>query len=152
VNFLGQFSLLQPELGSCLLRQANHTFCSKVYCTIDSSLETGFALALPLLTLYSVMFSHAQDLIRLAAHGLLSLAYGPVSGTSLLLNSPVLLACMLCVIKCFLCNEWFMGEDAWDTHCQDHVHELESLPAFLDPLIFDGVLAIASFASRLPYK
>jgi hypothetical protein len=46
---------------------------------------------------------------------------------------------------CFLCNEWFMGEDVWEAHCQEHIHDLELFPAFLDPLIFDGVLAMAGF-------
>jgi hypothetical protein len=46
---------------------------------------------------------------------------------------------------CFICNKWFSGEDAWKIHCEGHVNHLEAFPKYLDPLIFDEILAMPGF-------
>ncbi|KAF2465875.1 uncharacterized protein BDR25DRAFT_360038 [Lindgomyces ingoldianus] len=33
----------------------------------------------------------------------------------------------------------------WEVHCQGHVDNLENFPVFLDPLVFNGVLAMPGF-------
>jgi hypothetical protein len=35
--------------------------------------------------------------------------------------------------------------DGWESHCQNHVDDLESFPRWVDPLMHDGVLASAGF-------
>ncbi|KAJ4322073.1 hypothetical protein N0V84_005011 [Fusarium piperis] len=46
---------------------------------------------------------------------------------------------------CFLCNEWFCGIGAWETHCQHHLDHPDSLPTWCDPLAYGGVLARAGY-------
>jgi hypothetical protein len=46
---------------------------------------------------------------------------------------------------CFLCSEWFIDMELWEIHCQGHVNNLEDFPVFLDPLVFNSVLAIPGF-------
>lgn len=46
---------------------------------------------------------------------------------------------------CFLCNEWFYGIGAWETHCQHHLDHPDSLPMWCDPLAYGGVLARAGY-------
>ncbi|KAF4441122.1 putative carbonic anhydrase 2 [Fusarium austroafricanum] len=46
---------------------------------------------------------------------------------------------------CFLCNEWFRGIEAWETHCQHHLDHPDSLPTWCDPLVYGGVLARAGY-------
>jgi hypothetical protein len=42
---------------------------------------------------------------------------------------------------CFLCHEWFHGEEQWRAHCQDHLNEPDGLPLECDPLMYGRVLA-----------
>jgi hypothetical protein len=44
---------------------------------------------------------------------------------------------------CFHCNEWTLGSEAWNDHCQEHINNLETFPVWCDPLTHGGVLAIA---------
>lgn len=46
---------------------------------------------------------------------------------------------------CFLCSDWFFDTESRELHCQDHVNDLENFPVFLDPLVFNGVLAMPGF-------
>ncbi|KAE9971389.1 hypothetical protein EG328_005700 [Venturia inaequalis] len=46
---------------------------------------------------------------------------------------------------CFLCSDWFFDTESWELHCQDHVNDMENFPVFLDPLVFNGVLAMPGF-------
>ncbi|KAI8714908.1 Chromo domain-containing protein [Fusarium sp. LHS14.1] len=46
---------------------------------------------------------------------------------------------------CFLCNDWFCGIGAWETHCQHHLDHPDSLPTWCDPLAYGGVLARAGY-------
>lgn len=46
---------------------------------------------------------------------------------------------------CFPCNVWIYSEEAWEDHCQSHIDDLEYFPAWIDPLMYDGVLAAAGF-------
>ena len=46
---------------------------------------------------------------------------------------------------CFICNIWMYNVDDWESHCQHHVDNLESFPRWVDPLMYDGVLACAGF-------
>jgi hypothetical protein len=46
---------------------------------------------------------------------------------------------------CFLCSDWLFDTESWELHCQDHVNNLENFPVFLDPLVFNGVLAMPGF-------
>lgn len=46
---------------------------------------------------------------------------------------------------CFLCSDWFFDTESWELHYQDHVNDLENFPVFLDPLVFNGVLAMPGF-------
>jgi len=46
---------------------------------------------------------------------------------------------------CFLCNIWIYNKNDWQIHCQCHIDDLESFPIWVDPLVYDGVLAVAGF-------
>jgi hypothetical protein len=46
---------------------------------------------------------------------------------------------------CFLHNIWVYSEEDWENHCQSHVDDLENFPVWIDPLMYDGVLAAAGF-------
>lgn len=46
---------------------------------------------------------------------------------------------------CFLCNEWFCGIGAWETHCQHRLDHPDSLPTWCDPLAYGAVLARAGY-------
>jgi hypothetical protein len=57
---------------------------------------------------------------------------------------------------CFICHEWVLGEQEWESHCKGHVDNLQSFPRFLVPLLPEGILAMPGFCpfcltnSKLP--
>jgi len=56
----------------------------------------------------------------------------------------------------FLCNSWVYDKNKWEKHCQWHIDNIATFPVWIDPLMYDGVLAVAGFCefcvinSRLP--
>ena len=46
---------------------------------------------------------------------------------------------------CFLCNMWIHGKITWEEHCQEHIDDMEKFPVWVDPLVFQNVLAVAGF-------
>ncbi|KAL9082425.1 MAG: hypothetical protein Q9165_008897, partial [Trypethelium subeluteriae] len=46
---------------------------------------------------------------------------------------------------CFLCSLWVNGKTSWEEHCQDHIHNITKFPVWVDPLMFQNVLAVAGF-------
>ncbi|KAF1808098.1 hypothetical protein P152DRAFT_370646, partial [Eremomyces bilateralis CBS 781.70] len=46
---------------------------------------------------------------------------------------------------CFLYNVWIHDREEWEGHCQGHIDYIAQFPIWVDPLVYDGVLAVAGF-------
>ncbi|KAH8800740.1 hypothetical protein F5884DRAFT_535563 [Xylogone sp. PMI_703] len=42
---------------------------------------------------------------------------------------------------CFQCDQWVTSADAWSSHCQSHLDDVDSLPIQLNPITFRKTLA-----------
>ncbi|KAH8800843.1 hypothetical protein F5884DRAFT_623630, partial [Xylogone sp. PMI_703] len=42
---------------------------------------------------------------------------------------------------CFQCDQWVTSADAWSSHCQNHLDDVDSLPIQLNPITFRKTLA-----------